>query len=70
MSENRISRPYDEFCEYDCLIAFTEGAEGPGGVHKDVRQELDIDFGMTKLLGLLLSTIQAVVPARLQIQNL
>ena len=46
MSENRISGPYDESCEYDCLIAFTEGAEGPGGVHKDVRQELDIDFGI------------------------
>ena len=46
MSESRVSGPYDEFCEYDCLIALTEGAEGPGGVHKDVRQELDIDFGI------------------------
>ena len=70
MSGNRISGPHSKFCESDSLTALTHGTEGPGGVHKDVQQELDIDFGIEKLLGLLLSTIQEVVPARLQIWNL
>ena len=34
-----------KFCESNSFTALTQGAEGPGGVHKDVQQELDIDFG-------------------------
>ena len=45
MSENRISGPYSKFCLCDSLTSLTEGEEGRGGVHKDVQEELDIDFG-------------------------
>ena len=45
MSGNKISGPYSKFCESDPLTPLTKGAEGPGGVHKDVQQELEIDFG-------------------------
>ena len=37
MSGNRISGTYSTFCEFDSLPAITEGAEGPGGAHKDVQ---------------------------------
>ena len=46
MPGNRISGPYNKFCESDSLTPLTEGAEGPGGLHKNVQQELDIDFGI------------------------
>ena len=45
MSGNRISGPYSKFRESDSLTPLTKGAEGPRGMHKDVQQELDIDFG-------------------------
>ena len=57
ISENKTSRHYSKFCISESLTPYTEDAEGPGGVHKDVQQELDIDFGLTKLLGLLSSII-------------
>ena len=50
MSGNRISRPYSKFCEFDSLDPLTEGAEGPGGVYKDVQQGLNIDFGIDQTL--------------------
>ena len=43
MSGNRISGPYCEFCESDSLTALAEG------VHKDVQQELYIDFGIDQI---------------------
>ena len=46
MSDNRISGHYSKFCESDSLTPLTKGGEGPQGVHKDVQQELDIDFGI------------------------
>ena len=46
MPGNRISGPYSEFCKSESLTSLTEGAEGPGGLHKDVQQELGIDFGI------------------------
>ena len=51
------SRHYSESCVSEYLTALTEDAEGPGGVHKDAQQELEIDFRLTKFLGLLLSII-------------
>ena len=36
---------FTKFCESDSLTALTQGVEGPGGVDKDVQQELNIDFG-------------------------
>ena len=39
MSGNRISGPYSKFCEPDSLTLLTEGAESPGGVHKDVHKD-------------------------------
>ena len=64
MTRNRISGPYSKFYESDSLNVLTQSVKGPGGVHKDVQRELD-----TPNFCLLSSTIQAVVPARLQIQN-
>ena len=46
LSANRISGSHSKFCESNSLTALTLGAEGPGGVRKDVQQELDIDFGI------------------------
>ena len=46
MPGNRISGPYSEFCKSESLTSLTQGAEGPGGLHKDVQQELGIDFGI------------------------
>ena len=46
LSGNRISGSHSKFCESYSLTALTLGAEGPGGVRKDVQQELDIDFGI------------------------
>ena len=70
MSGNRISGPYSKFCESDSLTSLTKGAEGPGGVHKMYNKNWILILELTKLLGLLSSTIQAVVPAHLHIQNL
>ena len=46
MPGNRISGPYSKFCESDSLTPITKDAEGPGAMHKDVHQELDIDLGI------------------------
>ena len=70
MSGNRISGSSSKFCESDSLTSLTKGAEGPGGVHKMYNKNWTLILVLTKLLGLLSSTIQAVVPARLHIQNL
>ena len=70
MSGNRISGPYSKFCESDSLTSLKKGAEGPGGVHKDVHKNWTSILELTKLLGLLSSSIQAVVPGLLQILHL
>ena len=40
MLGNMISVSHSQFCESDSLTSLTQE-----GVHKDVQQELDIDFG-------------------------
>ena len=35
---------HGKFCRSVSLTALTKCVEGPGGVHKDLQQELDIDF--------------------------
>ena len=44
MSGKRVSGPQNNFCESNCRIPLTQGAKGPGGGHKDVQQELNLDF--------------------------
>ena len=66
MSGNRISGPYSKFCESDSLSLPLQNVQK---VQEECKNWTSI-LKLTKLLGFLSSTIQAVVPARLQIRNL
>ena len=69
-TENRVLRDYSRFINHDSVSTTEESLKSSEAVSGTSSENLSVDLELKKLIGLLSSTIQAVLPAHISFRYL